>query len=324
VNGTAAEDAGLAPPLRSPGALLAAERERQGLGRADIAQRLHMSVAQVEALESGDYARLPRGTFLRGFTRNYARALGMDAEALVGMLADDAPRDAAPGIVVPSQNIRFDPLGERLANPYVKAAGVAMAVIVLGFAAMYWWVFIRPQAGAPAARPAVQAPQVAPANAPVEAPKTGAATRQEGAPADAGAAPSPAPAAPAGAAPAPAEPGAAPPASSAAPATPSAPAAGAKGAGTTPTPETAPVAAAPGEGLLRFTFRGAAWVEVTDGRGKILVSRTHAPGSSAEVAGRPPLGLVIGNAAEVRLTYNGRPVDLEPHTRVAVARLTLP
>ena len=64
-----------AAPASSPGAILATERERQGLARADIAQRLHMSVSQIEALESGDYARLPRGTFLRGFARNYARAV---------------------------------------------------------------------------------------------------------------------------------------------------------------------------------------------------------------------------------------------------------
>ena len=51
----------------SPGAILAAERERQGLARSDIAQRLHMSVSQIEALEAADYGRLPRGTFLRGF-----------------------------------------------------------------------------------------------------------------------------------------------------------------------------------------------------------------------------------------------------------------
>ena len=157
---------------RSPGAILAAERERQGLARADVAQRLHMSVSQIEALEAGDYDRLPRGTFLRGFTRNYARALGLDAEALVGLLSQDAPRENAPGIVVPSQNIRFDPLGQRLASPYVKAAGIAAAALVFGFAAMYWWLFIRPQpvsTTVPAKAPAVAAP--APSAEPAEPPK---------------------------------------------------------------------------------------------------------------------------------------------------------
>jgi cytoskeleton protein RodZ len=306
---------------RPPGAILADERERQALSRADIAQRLHMSVFQVEALEIGDYDRLPRGPFLRGFTRNYARALGLDAEFLVGLLAQDAPREKVPDIVVPTQNIRFDPLGQRLSNPYVKAAGIAAAALVLGFAAMYWWLFVRPN-GAPAAakQAAVEVaqpvqPQLEPA-VPADTPPPVAATPP--------AADSAAPASPTVSNTAPATNTApvttttpAPAPAFAAPAAPAfAPAASA--------PAAPPPAAATGEGLLRLTFRGAAWVEIHDARGKVLLSRTHPGGSSAEVAGKPPFTLVIGNAPEVRLSYNGRDVDLAPHTRVAVARFTLP
>jgi cytoskeleton protein RodZ len=41
------------------------------------------------------------------------------------------------------------------------------------------------------------------------------------------------------------------------------------------------------------------------------------------VVGPPPLFLVIGNAAAVRLTYNDKPVDLKPYVQIEVARLTL-
>lgn len=288
---------------RSPGAILAAERERQGLSRADVAQRLHMSVSQIEALEAGDYGRLPRGTFLRGFTRNYARALGLEAEALVGLLSQDAPRENAPGIVVPSQNIRFDPLGQRLASPYVKAAGIAAAALVFGFAAMYWWLFIRPQpvsTTVPAKAPTVAVP--APPAEPAEPPKAEPAKAEQSAEQPAAAAPAPAPAFASPAPPAYA------PAAQPVPATPAATSA----------------APSPGEGQIKLAFRGAAWVEITDAKGKVLLSRTHPGGSTAEVAGKPPFTLVIGNAPEVRMTYNGRDFDLAPHTRVAVARFTLP
>src|SRR5690242_10588039 len=100
------------------GQVLATERERQGLSRVDIAQRLHMSAWQVEALENGDYSRLPTGTFLRGFVRNYARTLGIDAGRALESLAETVPSGPAPRIVVPTQNIRFDPLGQRFASPY--------------------------------------------------------------------------------------------------------------------------------------------------------------------------------------------------------------
>ena len=300
---------------RSPGAILATERERQGLSRADIAQRLHMSASQVEALEASDYGRLPRGTFLRGFARNYARSLGLDPEPIVGLLVEDAPRARSPAIVVPRQTIRCDPRGPRLSSPYVKAAGIAAAVIVLGFAVMYWWLFVRPQNAAtatPVKKPAIEASKVA-QSPPVEAPKAESPPPGEESPAVQGSS-SPVP-----------------PMTGAS--TPAVPVPASAPAVTPPAPAPAPAQAAPveqprvpgpGESIIRLSFRAAAWVEIADARGKPMLSRTHAGGSTAEVIGKPPFTLVIGNAPEVRLTYNGREVDLAPHTRVAVARFTLP
>jgi cytoskeleton protein RodZ len=338
---------------RSPGAILAAERERQGLARADVAQRLHMSASQIEALEQADYARLPGGPFLRGFTRNYARLLGLDSQALVAMLAEGAPHETAPRIVVPSQNIRFDPLGDRFSGPYVRAAAVATVLLVLGFAALYWWFYVRPNmpvattvvrraAVQPAMPPEVtqsapvpsieppkgettieaKAPEVRvqePAPEPAEVPALAASPAPGPASVTAtAAAPDPAPTPPRDAKPAkPLEAKKAPvPDSPAnkpeAPATPAVVAAGEA------------VQSIPGGALLRLRFKGAAWVEIKDARGRLLVSRTHTPGTDAEFAGKPPFNVVIGNAPDVTLLYNDREVDLAPHTRVAVARLTLP
>jgi len=55
----------------------------------------------------------------------------------------------------------------------------------------------------------------------------------------------------------------------------------------------------------------------------VLLQRINTPGSEAEVSGRPPFTIIIGNAPDVTLTYDGREFPLEPHTRVAVARFTL-
>ncbi len=288
---------------RAPGEELAAERERQGLTRAEIAQRLHMSVSQIEALEAGDYARFPRGPFLRGFVRNYAKVLGLDAEPLLERLAELAPREGAPGIVVPSQNIRFDPLGERLANPYVKAAGIAVVLVALGFAAMYWWLFVRPTPPASAVR-TPPAPAVEKAPAAAKAPvisDSPASTAPPEPPATDSKPPSPAlveppPAAPAAAAPV--KPAAAP-------------------------AQSAVRAPAPGEVVLKFRFKGESWVEVRDAGGKSVFSRLNPAGSESQVAAKTPLTVVIGNAPDVQFLYNNREFDLAPHTRVAVARFTL-
>ncbi len=75
--------------------------------------------------------------------------------------------------------------------------------------------------------------------------------------------------------------------------------------------------------ILKFRFKGESWVEIRDAKGRILLSRLNAPGSEAEVAGKPPFNVVVGNAPEVQLFYNDQEFDLEPHTRVAVARFTV-
>src|SRR3954463_11257712 len=116
-NATDNETREATPPL---GALLAEGREHHCLSRNDVAQRLHMSPSQVEALENGDYARLPKGTVLRGFVRNYAKLIGLDPEEVLPLLAEGVPSDPAPRIVVPTQNIRFDPLSERFSSPWMK------------------------------------------------------------------------------------------------------------------------------------------------------------------------------------------------------------
>lgn len=289
------EPAADTPERPRPGHVLAAERERQGLSRAEVAHRMHMSAAQIEALESEDYARLPSGPFRRGFLRNYAKLLGVNVEPLLATLAEAGPHDSAPRIVVPTQNIRFDPTGERLSNPYVKAGALAVVAVALGFAAMYWWLFVRPAgpgvAGrTPAAEPGppqqlAEAP-VFPAQVPAPTP---APLAEPGDPIDTAgpeAAQDPAPAQGI-AAPAPAEPPRA------------------------------------GERVLRFRFSGESWIEVRDSRDRVLMSRLNEPGSQAEVAGRPPLTVVVGNAPVVEMTADSRPFDLAPHTRVGVARFTL-
>jgi cytoskeleton protein RodZ len=290
-----ADTAGNATP-RSLGQALAAERERQGLSRADVAQRLHMSAYQVEAIETGDYTRLPKGTFLRGFVRNYAKVLGLPADALLAMLSEGSAPDKRPGIVVPTESIRFDPLGQRLDNPYVKAVVIAFVLIALGFAAMYWWLFVRPTRGAVAQKTVVvETPMPAPAARQVPPPAVLARVE---------AAPMATPPAAAEAKKAEAKKVDAPKAEP-------------------PKAEPLKVAnAAPGS-TLKFVFKGSSWVEVRDSRGRLLFSRLNSPGSDAEVSGKPPFNVVVGNAPEVQLYYNDHEFDLEPHTKVAVARFTV-
>ena len=287
-----ADSADPAEPL-TLGQMLSREREQQGLSRADVAQRLHMSAWQVEALEAGDFSRLPKGTFLRGFVRNYAKVLGLPADSVLSLLKEGQPHDPAPGIIVPTQNIRFDPIGERLSSPYVKASVYAVVAVAAAFALMYWWLFVKPTPPGATAKKST-AVEVAPHNV-----------------ASAPLAPPPEPAPPkdlAVQAPAVVEP----------PKT--------IAAKVDPLPTQRPrenVVARGAERTLMFKFQGESWVEVRDSRGRVLFQQLNPAGSEAEVTARPPFSIVVGNAPEVQMLMNGEAYDLGPHTRVAVARFTI-
>lgn len=74
---------------------------------------------------------------------------------------------------------------------------------------------------------------------------------------------------------------------------------------------------------LAFDFLGASWVEVKDATAQIIFTGQYGPGIRQVIAGQPPFQIVIGNAASVELRYDDTIVDLKPHTRAEVARLTL-
>ena len=79
-------------------------------------------------------------------------------------------------------------------------------------------------------------------------------------------------------------------------------------------------------GMHRLVIRceEEAWIEVKDHNDRALVSSLNAKGAERVVQARGPLTLVIGNAAHVRVLHNDRPIDLTPHTKLAIARFTLP
>lgn len=117
---------------------------------------------------------------------------------------------------------------------------------------------------------------------------------------------------------APAPPAVKPLAAPAVPAPPVAPAAPA----TAPAEAGAPAAPA-ASGVLHLEFGAEAWTEIKDASGRTLHRQLDPAGSSVDVHGQPPFDMVIGNAAQARMTYNGRAIDLKPFVDGTVARFTL-
>jgi cytoskeleton protein RodZ len=86
----------------------------------------------------------------------------------------------------------------------------------------------------------------------------------------------------------------------------------------------APAAPIPVAGsVIHLEFGDEAWVEIKDASGRMLYRQLNPAGSNVDIDGQPPFDVVIGNAAQVRMTYNGRPIDLTPFIASTVARFTL-
>ncbi|MES2013500.1 MAG: RodZ domain-containing protein [Pseudomonadota bacterium] len=73
------------------GAELLAARKAKGFTQQDVSNTLRLSLKQIEALEHNDFAALPDAMITRGFIRNYARLLGLDAEPLLASYKAQVP-----------------------------------------------------------------------------------------------------------------------------------------------------------------------------------------------------------------------------------------
>ncbi|MCX7627401.1 MAG: DUF4115 domain-containing protein [Methylophilaceae bacterium] len=269
------------------GAQLRAARERLGLDVKDLALQLKLSVRQLEALEAEDLEALPSPAFTRGFIRNYARLLQLDAEPLLA-LYHDMVKDVetkAP-ITLQSENIPIQPTTPKNWMPYLIASAV------LGIAVGGWWVYLNSSDSAPAAPAATAAAPPQKATAPVAS--------------------------------------AAPVAQSPSTTLTESDSASQPAQATTPTmPAVEQTQAAAGGGVwgerarIVMTFSQPTWVRVMDRGGVEVLHKNKPAGSEEVVEGNPPFRLEIGNAAGVQLNYNGQPIDLTPHTKANVARLTL-
>jgi cytoskeleton protein RodZ len=318
-------EGGAPPPAATAGALLGAAREASGLSIDAVAQQLKLAPRQVRALEEGDYTHLPGRTFVRGFIRNYARLVGLDPDKVLRALPAGA---AAPALEAPTLQETAPTIGELPATDRAKVGWARWAIplilaSVVAAAAVYEWM--RPAGDArvaPATDAGVETPAPAPTPPPPDQsamplPNPLAATKSEGES-------SPAPAsdqATVTATPAAASTASAPGASTA-----SAPGVGtasAPGVGTASAPA-ARTAATAAEQPLVITFADYSWTEIRDRDGRVLLHGMNSGGTAKNLSGTPPFDIVIGNAADVRLTYKGNPVDLAPHTRQNVARFRLP
>ena len=288
--------------LISVGDQLRSARESRLLSVDEVAFALKLSPRQVVALEADEWSRLPK-TIIRGFVRNYARYLELEAAPLMAKL-DNMPLPQGPELEVGAgAPVNMPKEGRTDRRDYVR---VIAGLIILLLAVMAYFlvspdtwrstlesikVFVATnRTDAPAA-------VVAPAENPDNEPGVAVVPQAPAVLLDV-------------------------PASSSSTTAPVIPAS-ASSSHEFVEPIAMPVAPSSSSDSLDFSFSQPSWVEVRDRSGQIVFSQLSQAGSRREVSGQPPFSLVIGNASNVSLRYKGKPVDLSKRSKDDVARLTL-
>ena len=304
------------------GGTLRAEREKQALSIQDVANKLRLSPKQIEALEADNFASLPEPTIVRGFIRNYAKLLRMNAEPLLDAYTVIVPNNAPHELTVkPTSNMHVSSKDKPKVSSYIWAG-------FLGLLALGVWLFYENYVAKPSPMvPSASASKVEPLPEPAlpvaeRSPELQSSTELT-LPAAADTTISPAPVA------------SAPTASLSVVLPAEAPVA--NPVITNPTITNVPVESMPkivapsmeplspntGKVKLEINASQETWVSVTDVDGKQIYDKIIFAGSRETVEAKPPLNVVVGNAGGASLNLNGKTVDLGPHTRNNVARIKL-
>lgn len=275
----------------SPGRALRKLREERNLSVSDVAQHLKYGVRQIEALERDDFENLPGMTFVRGMTRSYAKLLGSDPAELLSELEQRRLPDQVT-VDLRTAQIPFPDGSKRVTRLY---GGLSVLFVVVAAAIAYEWQYggfswIASEAPIIVSQSAEVA-EVFTAGQP--APDQVNVREKADIPHSADNELSTVHNSPLS-----------------------------KEALHLATTEVAKKATI-GGGRISLQFDRESWVEIKQADGKTLMSQLNPQGSRQLIEGIPPFVLIIGNAPNVRLTYNEMPVDLRPHFKVDVAKIVL-
>lgn len=115
---------------REIGEMLKAERARRGLSLEDVQAAIKINKRFIKALEDNDFAKMPTGVAARGFLKNYASFLGLDAKLMLARLNEKLGAERpAP---VPAAPPKKAPPDFPLKNIDLKKAGMcALAAVLL-------------------------------------------------------------------------------------------------------------------------------------------------------------------------------------------------
>ena len=119
------------------GEVFFAARKAKSLTQQDVSSTLRLSLKQIEALETDNFSALPEAMITRGFIRNYARLLELDAEPLLEIYRARVPDKSPNALSVQSS------LHQVVSNKSNQSwAKYAVASILVLLCLLAWFVYM--------------------------------------------------------------------------------------------------------------------------------------------------------------------------------------
>lgn len=115
------------------GVILRQARQHYGQSLADIEKALRIKRSQLEAIEAGEYDRLPGRVYAIGFIRSYSDYLGLDGEQMIAQFKIQVgEKSTAPELHFPVASSE-----SKVPKPWV----VAVSLFTAAFIILIWWSY---------------------------------------------------------------------------------------------------------------------------------------------------------------------------------------
>lgn len=132
--------------MRTVGQILKQEREAKFYSLEEIEKATKIRKELLDALEKGEFHKLPPATFVQGFIKNYGKFLGLDPDKLMAIYKRDFSDRKNPPKILQSFSLPMG--GNRFqVTPARFLTGVVLILVFSFF--VYLWVEYKLLSGAP-------------------------------------------------------------------------------------------------------------------------------------------------------------------------------
>lgn len=132
--------------MRTVGEVLKEERERKLYTLEEVEKTTKIRKELLEALEVGNYSKLPPPTFVQGFIKNYGKSLGLNTEKLLAIFRREFAEGKHPPRILETFSNPVDK--KRFNLTPARALASLVFVLVIAFF-VYLWFEYRFLAGGP-------------------------------------------------------------------------------------------------------------------------------------------------------------------------------